>query len=156
MADDEIEMGRDAEHFSLLKGRRLRIISGDAERIALFGERFQKAQRIANRHKLALGSFHKERVDFISHGRMIGTAEEYIAELNPDARPEIFGQDYNPESYAICGSDMLIKGHSIEHIVFGDVLGDGALRGATRLYRFSITYLTLIFGAIALDALLPF
>src|SRR5690606_28485913 len=39
--------------------------------------------------------------------------------------PEIFGQDYNPESYAICGSDMLIKRHSIEHIVFGDVLGDG-------------------------------
>ena len=38
----------------------------------------------------------------------------------------------------------------------GDVLGDGALRGATRLYRFSITYLTLIFGAIALDAILPF
>jgi type I restriction enzyme M protein len=58
-------------------------------------------------------------------GGMVATAEEYIAELNPDARPEIFGQDYNPESYAICGSDMLIKGHSIEHIVFGDVLGDG-------------------------------
>lgn len=58
-------------------------------------------------------------------GGMISTAEEYISELNPDARPEIFGQDYNPESYAICGSDMLIKGHSIEHIVFGDVLGDG-------------------------------
>jgi len=58
-------------------------------------------------------------------GGMLATAEEYIAELNPDARPEIFGQDFNPESYAICGSDMLIKGHSIEHIVFGDVLGDG-------------------------------
>ncbi|MEY4389239.1 MAG: hypothetical protein RLZZ432_958 [Chloroflexota bacterium] len=38
----------------------------------------------------------------------------------------------------------------------GEVLGEGALRGATRLYRFSITYLTVIFGAIALDALLPF
>jgi type I restriction enzyme M protein len=58
-------------------------------------------------------------------GGMLATAEEYLHELNPDAKPEIFGQDYNPESYAICGSDMLIKGHSIEHIVFGDVLGDG-------------------------------
>jgi type I restriction enzyme M protein len=58
-------------------------------------------------------------------GGMLATAEEYIAELNPDARPEIFGQDFNPESYAICSSDMLIKGHSIEHIIFGDVLGDG-------------------------------
>lgn len=58
-------------------------------------------------------------------GGMLATAEEYLHELNPDAHPEIFGQDYNPESYAICGSDMLIKGHSVEHIVFGDVLGDG-------------------------------
>jgi len=58
-------------------------------------------------------------------GGMLSAAEEYLHELNPDARPEIFGQDYNDESYAICGSDMLIKGHSISNIVFGDVLGDG-------------------------------
>ncbi|MCC7193280.1 MAG: SAM-dependent DNA methyltransferase [Phycisphaeraceae bacterium] len=69
-------------------------------------------------------------------GGMIATAEEYIAELNPDARPEIFGQDYNPESYAICGSDMLIKGHSIEHIVFGDVLGDGKTRDGFPSHKF--------------------
>jgi len=61
-------------------------------------------------------------------GGMLTTAEEYITELNRDARPEVFGQDYNPESYAICGSDMLIKNHSIDHIVFGDVLGDGRTR----------------------------
>ena len=36
-----------------------------------------------------------------------------------------------------------------------EVLGDGLLRGATRLYRFSITYLTVIFAAIAIDAILP-
>ncbi|MBU6255849.1 MAG: protoheme IX farnesyltransferase [bacterium] len=36
-----------------------------------------------------------------------------------------------------------------------DVLGEGLLRGATRLYRFSISYLTLIFAAIALDSILP-
>ena len=36
-----------------------------------------------------------------------------------------------------------------------DVLGDGLLRGATRLYRFSITYLTVLFAAIAIDAILP-
>jgi hypothetical protein len=35
------------------------------------------------------------------------------------------------------------------------VLGDGLLRGATRLYRFSITYLTVLFAAIAIDAILP-
>ncbi|MEM9914262.1 MAG: class I SAM-dependent DNA methyltransferase [Planctomycetota bacterium] len=58
-------------------------------------------------------------------GGMLAAAEDYLHESYPDARPELFGQDFNPESYAICGSDMLIKGHSIEHIVFGDVLGDG-------------------------------
>lgn len=36
-----------------------------------------------------------------------------------------------------------------------EVLGEGLLRGATRLYRFSISYLTLIFAAIAVDSLLP-
>jgi len=58
-------------------------------------------------------------------GGMLAVSEEYLKELNPDATLEIFGQDYNPESYAVCGSDMLIKGHSVEHIVFGDCLGDG-------------------------------
>jgi len=53
-------------------------------------------------------------------GGMLSVAEEYLAELNRDARLEVFGQDYNDESYAICGSDMLIKGQNIEHIVFGD------------------------------------
>lgn len=38
---------------------------------------------------------------------------------------ELFGQEYNPESYAICRSDMLIKGEDPDHIVFGDTLGDG-------------------------------
>ena len=36
-----------------------------------------------------------------------------------------------------------------------EVLGDGLLRGASRLYRYSITYLTVIFAAIAIDAILP-
>ncbi len=52
-------------------------------------------------------------------GGMLAVADEYLHELNPEATLEVFGQDFNPESYAVCGSDMLIKGHSIEHIVFG-------------------------------------
>ena len=53
-------------------------------------------------------------------GGMLSVAEEYVRELNPDARLEVFGQDFNPQAYAICGSDMLIKGHNIDHIAFGD------------------------------------
>ena len=53
-------------------------------------------------------------------GGMLSVAEEYVRELNPDAQLEVFGQDYNDQAYAICGSDMMIKGQDIEHIAFGD------------------------------------
>jgi type I restriction enzyme M protein len=57
-------------------------------------------------------------------GGMLSVAEEYVRELNPDARLEAFGQDYNPQAYAICGSDMMIKGQDIEHIAFGNSFTD--------------------------------
>ena len=53
-------------------------------------------------------------------GGMLSVSQEYLHDLNPDARLEVFGQDYNAQSYAISGSDMMIKGQDIEHIVFGD------------------------------------
>ena len=53
-------------------------------------------------------------------GGMLSVAEEYLRELNRDARLEVFGQDYNAEAYAICGSDMMIKNQSLENIVYGD------------------------------------
>ncbi len=61
-------------------------------------------------------------------GGMLTVAEDYLHELNPDARLELFGQEINPESYAICKSDMLITGHNAEHIKFGDTLRDDQLR----------------------------
>ena len=57
-------------------------------------------------------------------GGMLSVAEEYLRELNPDASLEVFGQDYNAQAYAICGSDMMIKGQDIEHIAFGDSFTD--------------------------------
>ncbi len=57
-------------------------------------------------------------------GGMLSVAEDYVRELNPDARLEVFGQDFNPQAYAICGSDMMIKGQDIEHIAFGDSFTD--------------------------------
>ena len=53
-------------------------------------------------------------------GGMLSVSEDYLRELNPDARLEAFGQDYNGQSFAVCGSDMMIKGQDIEHIAFGD------------------------------------
>jgi type I restriction enzyme M protein len=53
-------------------------------------------------------------------GGMLSVSEEYLRELNPDAQLEVFGQDYNDQSYAICGSDMMIKGLSMDNIRFGN------------------------------------
>ena len=58
-------------------------------------------------------------------GGMLSVSEEYITQQNPDAHLELFGQEYNEESYAICGSDLLIKDEPVDNIVFGDTLGDG-------------------------------
>lgn len=53
-------------------------------------------------------------------GGMLSISEEYLYELNPDAKLELFGQEINPESYAICKSDMLIKGQNPANIKFGN------------------------------------
>ena len=53
-------------------------------------------------------------------GGMLSIADEYLHELNPDAQLELFGQELNPESYAICKSDMLIKGQNANHIKLGN------------------------------------
>lgn len=62
-------------------------------------------------------------------GGMLSESEKLIVDpdtgLNPGAHLELFGQEYNPESYAICGSDLMIKGEDVKNIVFGDTLGTG-------------------------------
>jgi len=62
-------------------------------------------------------------------GGMLSVSEEYLRELNPDARLEVFGQDYNDQAYAICGSDMLIKGQSLDNIRYGDTFTEDHFRG---------------------------
>jgi hypothetical protein len=58
-------------------------------------------------------------------GGMLSVSEEYIREHNDKAHLSLFGQEYNPEAYAICCSDLLIKDEPLDNIVFGDTLGDG-------------------------------
>lgn len=53
-------------------------------------------------------------------GGMLSVAEEYLRELNADASLKVFGQELNSESYAICKSDMMIKGQNPENIVRGN------------------------------------
>lgn len=60
-------------------------------------------------------------------GGMLSVAEEYLHELNPDARLEVFGQELNPESYAICKSDLLIKGQNPSNIKRGNSISEDQL-----------------------------
>ena len=55
-------------------------------------------------------------------GGMLSTARETIMKMNPDADVQLFGQENNPESYAICLADMLIKGQKADNICFQDTM----------------------------------
>jgi type I restriction enzyme M protein len=60
-------------------------------------------------------------------GGMLSVADEYLTEHNPGARLVMFGQELNPESYAICKADMLIKGQDVSNIVLGNTLSNDGL-----------------------------
>jgi type I restriction enzyme M protein len=53
-------------------------------------------------------------------GGMLSVAEDHLRDLNPKARLEVFGQELNAETYAICRSDMMLKGQDASHIAFGN------------------------------------
>ena len=53
-------------------------------------------------------------------GGMLSVAEKYIRDLNAEADPHLFGQDWNDESWAVCKADMLIKGEDADNIVRDD------------------------------------
>ena len=59
-------------------------------------------------------------------GGMLSVAERYVRDLNADARPLVFGQDWNDEAWAVCKSDMLIKGDDADNVHLGDTFTDDA------------------------------
>ncbi len=61
-------------------------------------------------------------------GGMLSVGEKHLKKLNSDAKLELFGQEINPESYAICKSDMLIKGDNPSNIKFGNTFTVDGLR----------------------------
>jgi len=62
-------------------------------------------------------------------GGMLSVASEHLLEHNPQARLNMYGQELNDESYAICKADMLIKGQPVENIIVGNTLSDDGLIG---------------------------
>jgi type I restriction enzyme M protein len=60
-------------------------------------------------------------------GGFLSSGMEYVLELNPDAVMRTYGQELNPESYAICKADMLIKGQEVNNIKLGNTLSNDQL-----------------------------
>lgn len=60
-------------------------------------------------------------------GGFLSSGSEYVYEHNPEAVMRVFGQELNPESYAICKADMLIKGQDVRNIKLGNTLSNDQL-----------------------------
>ncbi|PKH25214.1 restriction endonuclease subunit M [Enterobacterales bacterium CwR94] len=60
-------------------------------------------------------------------GGFLSSGMEYVHELNANAVMRAFGQELNPESYAICKADMLIKGQDVSRIKLGNTLSNDQL-----------------------------
>ena len=70
-------------------------------------------------------------------GGMLTVADGYVRELNPDSRLELFGQEINPESYAIFKADMLIKGQNASNVKYGNSFTEDGLSEKTFDYMLS-------------------
>jgi len=64
-------------------------------------------------------------------GGMLSVAEDHLRALNPSAKLEVFGQELNDETYAVCKSDMMIKGQDASHIVCGNSFSEDGHEGST-------------------------
>ena len=61
--------------------------------------------------------------------QMLGCLTERLTDINPEADLTCFGQEFNPETYAIAKADMLIKGGNASGMKFGDTLSEDAYYG---------------------------
>ena len=57
-------------------------------------------------------------------GGMLSVAEDFLREHNSESHPILYGQDLNDEAWAVCKSDMLLKGENADNIVRGDSFTD--------------------------------
>ena len=69
--------------------------------------------------------------------QMLGCLTERLKEINNDAEVTCFGQEFNPETYAIAKADMLIKDGNASGMMYGDTLNDDQFKGYTFDYIIS-------------------
>ncbi|WP_339754641.1 class I SAM-dependent DNA methyltransferase [uncultured Marinobacter sp.] len=60
-------------------------------------------------------------------GGFLSEGDEYIHQISEEVTVSLLGQELNPESYAICKADMLIKGQEVSNIKLGNTLSDDQL-----------------------------
>ena len=64
-------------------------------------------------------------------GGMLAVAEKHLRSMNPNATLEVFGQELNAKTYAVCRSDMMLKGQNAENIIYGNSLSGDGFAGRT-------------------------
>ena len=70
-------------------------------------------------------------------GGMLSVCEEYLHRMNASTEIIAFGQELNDQTFAICKSDMLIKGNNAEFIKVGNTLSDDQFQGQSFDYILS-------------------
>jgi type I restriction enzyme M protein len=61
-------------------------------------------------------------------GGMLSVAEEHLRDLNPAAQLKVYGQELNAETYAVCRSDMMLKGQDATNIKYGNSFSEDGHR----------------------------
>ncbi|UTO23889.1 N-6 DNA methylase [Corynebacterium pseudotuberculosis] len=71
-------------------------------------------------------------------------AAQHVDDLNETARLEVYGQELNPQSYAVAKSDIMIKGERQERIYFGNSLTNDKTAGMRFDYMLCNHWLSLL------------
>lgn len=78
-------------------------------------------------HKLAPNSIVTIYDPTAGTGGFLSEGDEYIQSISDKVSVSLHGQELNPESYAICKADMLIKGQDVASIKLGNTLSNDQL-----------------------------
>lgn len=72
-------------------------------------------------------------------GGFLSEGDEYIQSISEKVSVSLHGQELNPESYAICKADMLIKGQDVTNIKLGNTLSNDQLAGPEHRFDFMLS-----------------
>ncbi|PZP04447.1 MAG: restriction endonuclease subunit M [Pseudomonas protegens] len=90
-------------------------------------------------HKLAPNSIVTIYDPTAGTGGFLSEGDEYIQSISEKVSVSLHGQELNPESYAICKADMLIKGQEIKNIKLGNTLSNDQLVGPEHHFDFMLS-----------------